>query len=199
MRKTTILISASLLALALSTPAAALDSKGAAGRTAGAAAGVGGKAGLGSAIEVADQGKPARHHRSEGKGLYFTGASHTRVSKRLSPSTYGLLAARDPALFAFRNCIASYSAREVGNDVSLTWGFVLFRATEGECRARFDDMAQMLSKRFGEKRVESVMQQLIETTLLPAAKARGKPDGQALPMKVKALNPSDPAPPSRTP
>ena len=97
-----------------------------------------------------------------------------------SPSTYGLLAARDPALVAFRNCIASYSAREVGKDVDGTWADLLIRATEGECRARFDDMAQMLSKRFGEKRVELVMQQLIETTLLPAAKARGKPDAQAL-------------------
>jgi hypothetical protein len=58
MRKATIPISASLLALALSNPAAALDSKGAAGRAAGAAAGVGGKAGLGRATEVAGQGKP---------------------------------------------------------------------------------------------------------------------------------------------
>ena len=181
MRKTTILISASLLALALSNPAAALDSKGAAGRAPAAAAGVGGNAGLGRATEVAViQGKPGRHLGSEGEGFYFTGASHTRVSKRLSPSTYGLLAARDPALVAFRNCIASYSAREVGKDVDGTWADLLIRATEGECRARFDDMAQMLSKCFGEKRVELVMQQLIETTLLPAAKARGKPDAQAL-------------------
>jgi len=181
MRKTTILISASLLALALSDPAAALDSKGAAG-AADAPAGVSGKAGLGRATEVAGQGRPGRHLGSEGKGFYFTGASHSRVSKGLSPSTYGLLAARDPALFAFRNCIASYSAREIGKDVDESWADLLIRATEGECRARFDDMAQMLSKRFGEKRVELVMQQLIETTLLPAAKARGKPDGQALPV-----------------
>jgi hypothetical protein len=182
MRKITIPISASLLALALSNPAAALDSKGAAGRAAGTAVGVGGKAGLGRATEVAGQGKPGRPFGSEGEGVYFTGASLTRESKRLSPSTYGLLAARDPALFAFRNCIASYSAREVGKDVDETWADLLIRATEGECRARFDDMAQMLSKRFGEKRVELVMQQLIETTLLPAAKTRGKPDGQTLPV-----------------
>ncbi len=90
-----------------------------------------------------------------------------------------------PAVFAFRNCIASYSAREVGKDVDGTWADLLIRATEGECRARFDDMAQMLSKRFDEKRVELVMQQLIETTLLPAAKARGKPDGQALPVPTQ--------------
>jgi hypothetical protein len=120
--------------------------------------------------------------RKEGEGFHVTGASHTRESTRLSPSTYGLLAARDPALSAFRNCIASYSAREVGKDVDETWADLLIRATEGECRARFDDMAQMLSKRFGEKRVEPVMQQLIETTLLPAAKSRGKPDGRALPV-----------------
>jgi hypothetical protein len=39
-------------------------------------------------------------------------------------------------------------------------------------------MARILSKRFGMKRVEQVMQQLIGTTLLPAAKAaaRGEPD-----------------------
>jgi hypothetical protein len=156
-----------------------LDSKGAAGRAAGAAAGVGGKAGLGRATEVAGQGNP-RHLGSEGEGFHVTGASHTRESTRLSPSTYGLLAARDPALSAFRNCIASYSAREVGKDVDETWADLLIRATEGECRARFDDMARMLSKRFGEKGVELVMQQLIETTLLPAVKTRGKPDGQAL-------------------
>ena len=169
MCKTKIPISASLLALALASPSAALDSKGAAGRVAG---GVGGKAGLGRATEIAGQGKPGRRHLG----------SQGDVSKRLSPSTYGLLAARDPALFAFRNCIASYSAREVGKDVDETWADLLIRATEGECRARFDDMAQMLSKRFGEKRVELVMQQLLETTLLPAAKSRGKPDGWALPV-----------------
>ena len=177
MRKSTIPISASLLALALSNPAAALDSKGAAER---AAAAVRGKAGLGRATEVAAQGKLGRDLGSEGEGVYFTGASHTSISRRLSPSTYGLLAARDPALFAFRTCIASYSAREVGKDVDETWADLLIRATEGECRARFDDMARMLSKRFGEKGVELVMQQLIETTLLPAVKTRGKPDGQAL-------------------
>jgi hypothetical protein len=167
MCKTKIPISASLLALALSNPAAALDSKGTAGRAAG---GVDGKAGLGRTTEVAGQGKPGRRHLG----------SQGDVSKRLSPSTYGLLAARDPALFAFRNCIASYSAREVGKIADETSADLLIRATEGQCRARFDDMAQMLSKRFGEKQVELVMQQLIETTLLPAAKTRGKPDAQAL-------------------
>ncbi len=195
MRKTTILISASLLALALSTsPAANLGGSISRSTTTtlgqsfvrlntqqAATAKLGKqKPKLGKATKVAGQGKPGRHLGSEGEGFYFTGASHTRVSKRLSPSTYGLLAARDPALVAFRNCIASYSAREVGKDVDGTWADLLIRATEGECRARFDDMAQMLSKRFGGKRVELVMQQLIETTLLPAAKARGKPDAQAL-------------------
>ena len=161
MCKTAIPISASLLALALSNPAAALDSKGAAGR---AADGIYGKAGLGRATEVAGQGKSGRH----------------LVSKTLSPSAYGLLAARDPALFAFRNCIASYSAREVGKDADDTRADLLIRATEGECRARFDEMAEMLSKRFGENQVELVMQQLIKTTLLPAAETRGKSDEQAL-------------------
>lgn len=80
-------------------------------------------------------------------------------------------AARTPAVFAFRNCIASYSAREVGKEIDQTWANLLIRATEGECRGQFNDMAQHLSERFGEERVEPVMRQLIETTLLPAAKA----------------------------
>ena len=100
MRKTTILISASLLALALSlalsNPAAALDSKGAAGRAPGAAAGVGGNAGLGRATEVAGQGKPGRHLGSEGEGFYFTGASHTRVSKSGSASPQEICRRENP-------------------------------------------------------------------------------------------------------
>ena len=179
MRKTAIPLSASLLALALSNPAAALDSKSAAARR--AAGGLDGKEGLGRATELADQRKPERRRiGSQSEGLQFTRTRHISVSKRLSPSTYGLLAARDPALFAFRNCIASYSAREVGRNADDTRADLLIRATEGECRARFDEMAQMLSKRFGEKQVELVMQQLIESTLLPAADGRGKSDEQAL-------------------
>ena len=80
-------------------------------------------------------------------------------------------AAKNPAVSAFRNCIASYSAREVGKDIHRTWADLLMRATEGECRAQFDDMAQRLSQRVGEKRVEPVLRRLIETTLLPAVKA----------------------------
>jgi hypothetical protein len=91
-------------------------------------------------------------------------------------------AAKNPAVFAFRNCIASYSAREVGKDIDATWADLLIRATEGECHAQFDGMAEHLSKRFGEERAELVMQQLIETTLLPAAKAAisSKPDARTL-------------------
>jgi hypothetical protein len=87
-------------------------------------------------------------------------------------------AAKYPAVVAFRNCIASYFARGMGNGTDGTWADLLTRATEGECRAQFDDMAQSLSKRFGKNRVEHVMQQLIKTTLLPAAKAaaRGETD-----------------------
>ena len=87
-------------------------------------------------------------------------------------------AAKNPAVVAFRNCIGSYFARGMERGINETWADLLIRATEGDCRAQFDDMAQTLSKRFGEKRVEQVMQQLIETTLLPAAKAAagGKPD-----------------------
>jgi hypothetical protein len=85
-------------------------------------------------------------------------------------------AAKNPAVVAFRNCIGSYFARGMERGIDGTWADLLTRATEGECRAQFDDMAQILSKRFGEKRVEQVMQQLIETTLLPAAKAGARGD-----------------------
>ena len=80
-------------------------------------------------------------------------------------------AARTPAVFAFRNCIASYFARGTERAVNGTWADLLIRTTEGECRAQFDDMAHHLSERLGERRAELVMQQLIETSLLPAAKA----------------------------
>jgi hypothetical protein len=87
-------------------------------------------------------------------------------------------AANNPAVVAYRNCIASYFARGMKRGVGGTWAELVTRATEGECRMQFDGMAQSLSKRFGNQRAEQVMQQLIETTLLPAAKAaaRGKSD-----------------------
>jgi hypothetical protein len=85
-------------------------------------------------------------------------------------------AAKNPAVVAFRNCIGSYFARGMERGIDRTWADLLTRATEGECRAQFDEMAQILSKRFGEKRVEQVMQQLIQTTLLPAAKAGARGD-----------------------
>jgi len=94
-------------------------------------------------------------------------------------------AAKNPAVVAFRSCIASYFARGMRKDIDRTWADLLSRATAGECRAQFDDMAQILSKRLGKKRVEQIMQRLIETTFLPAAKdaARGNPDtgGSAIP------------------
>jgi hypothetical protein len=86
-------------------------------------------------------------------------------------STISSDAAKNPAVVAFRNCIASFFARGMERGIDRTWADLLIRTTEGECRAQFDHMAQRLSERFGENRAELVMQQLIETTLLPAAKA----------------------------
>jgi hypothetical protein len=87
-------------------------------------------------------------------------------------------AANNPAVVGFRNCIVSYFARGMQRGIDGTWAELVTRATEGECRMQFDGMAQTLSKRFGNQRAGQVMQQLIETTLLPAAKAaaRGKSD-----------------------
>jgi hypothetical protein len=87
-------------------------------------------------------------------------------------------AANNPAVVGFRNCIVSYFARGIQRGIDGTWAELVTRATEGECRMQFDGMAQTLSKRFGNQRAGQVMQQLIETTLLPAAKAaaRGKSD-----------------------
>jgi hypothetical protein len=89
-------------------------------------------------------------------------------------------AAANPAVAAFRNCIASYFARGTERAVNGTWADLLIRTTEGECRAQFDDMAHHLSERFGEGRAELVMQQLIETSLLPAAKAAASGNTGAL-------------------
>jgi hypothetical protein len=86
--------------------------------------------------------------------------------------------ASTPAVVAYRNCIASHFARGMQRGIGGTWAELLTRATEGECRMQFDGMARALSKRFGNQRAEQVMQQLIGTTLLPAAKAaaRGQSD-----------------------
>jgi hypothetical protein len=100
-------------------------------------------------------------------------AHHANDSLRISSD-----AAKHPAVIAFRNCIVSYFARGLERGIGVTWAELLSRASEGQCRAQFDDMAQILSKQYDNKQVEQVMQQLIDTTLLPAAKAaaRGKAD-----------------------
>jgi hypothetical protein len=120
--------------------------------------------------------KPAAQRRDvkeTAQGTDSKSAQHENDLLKISSD-----AAKYPAVIAFRNCIASYFARGMAKGKEGTWADLLTRATEGECRAQFDDMAQILSKRFGRERVEQVMQQLIETTFLPAAKAaaRGKPD-----------------------
>lgn len=86
--------------------------------------------------------------------------------------------ASTPAVVAYRNCIASYFARGMQRGIGGTWAELVTRGTERECRMQFDGMARALSKRFGNDRAEQVMQQLIERTLLPAAKAaaRGQSD-----------------------
>ena len=108
--------------------------------------------------------------RIEGSKGQCAGTKSTAIDTKAAQhendlSSISTEAATNPAVFAFRNCISSYSAREVGKDIAGTWADLLIRATEGECRAQFDNMAQKLSRRFGERRVELVMQQLIETTL----------------------------------
>jgi hypothetical protein len=76
----------------------------------------------------------------------------------------------NPVVFNFRDCVASYASREAGRSKEGTWADLLIRATEGDCRAPFDEMARTLAKRFGEARIEPVMRELIDTTFLPAAK-----------------------------
>jgi hypothetical protein len=76
----------------------------------------------------------------------------------------------NPVVFNFRDCVASYASREAQRNKDGTWADLLIRATEGDCRAPFDEMARTLAKRFGEARIEPVMRELIDTTFLPAAK-----------------------------
>jgi hypothetical protein len=110
---------------------------------------------------------------TESPSIGFKSAQHKNDISRIRND-----APRNLAVVAFRNCIASHFARGSERKTEGTWADMLTRATEGECRRQFDDMAQDLSKQFGKDRVEQVMQQLIVTTLLPAAKAaaRGYPD-----------------------
>jgi hypothetical protein len=84
----------------------------------------------------------------------------------------------NPVVFNFRDCVASYASREAQRNKDGTWADLLIRATEGDCRAPFDEMARTLATRFGEGRIEPVMRELIDTTFLPAAKqaaAEGAP------------------------
>ncbi len=91
----------------------------------------------------------------------------------------------NPVVFNFRDCVASYASREAGRSKDGTWADLLIRATEGDCRAPFDEMARTLAKRFGEARIEPVMRELIDSTFLPAAKqaaASGTPSSEVPPV-----------------
>jgi hypothetical protein len=134
-------------------------------------ASAGTKARVKAASHGTDLTKTPKETKSPSKG--FKSAQHKNDLSRISSD-----ARRNPAVVAFRICIASHFARGSERKTEGTWADLLTYATEGECRPQFDDMARNLSKQFSKDRVEQVMQQLIETTLLPAAKAaaRGNPD-----------------------
>jgi hypothetical protein len=74
-----------------------------------------------------------------------------------------------PAVARFRDCSAAFAARNVGKDAKATWADLLIRAAEGDCRVAFNDMANILTTRLGND-AQSVIQSLIETTFLPAAR-----------------------------
>jgi len=74
-----------------------------------------------------------------------------------------------PAVARFRDCSAAFAARNVGKDTTATWADLLIRAAEGDCRVAFNDMANILTTRLGND-AKSVIQSLIETTFLPAAR-----------------------------
>src|SRR5262245_24788062 len=74
-----------------------------------------------------------------------------------------------PAVARFRDCSAAFAARNVGKDTTATWADLLIRAAEGDCRVAFNDMANILTARLGND-ANSVIQSLIETTFLPAAR-----------------------------
>jgi hypothetical protein len=74
-----------------------------------------------------------------------------------------------PAVTRFRDCSAAFAARNVGKDTKATWADLLIRAAEGDCRVAFNDMANILTSRLGND-AQSVIQSLIETTFLPAAR-----------------------------
>src|SRR5262245_53064264 len=74
-----------------------------------------------------------------------------------------------PAVTRFRDCSAAFAARNVGKDTKATWADLLIQAAEGDCRVAFNDMANILTARLGND-ANSVIQSLIETTFLPAAR-----------------------------
>jgi hypothetical protein len=74
-----------------------------------------------------------------------------------------------PAVARFRDCSAAFVARSVGKDTKATWADLLIRAAEGDCRVAFNEMANILTTRLGND-AKPVIQSLIETTFLPAAR-----------------------------
>jgi hypothetical protein len=100
----------------------------------------------------------------------------------------------NPVVFNFRDCVASYASREAQHSKDGTWADLLIRATEGDCRAPFDEMARTLAKRFGEARIEPVMRELIDTTFLPAAKQAAAESAPAATAPSSAVPPLPPIP-----
>ena len=100
-----------------------------------------------------------------------------------------------PAVSRLRDCVGAFAGLDAGRGQDQNWSALLLSAIEGDCRAEFDAMVQLLAKHVDAKDIELRLRAITETTLLPALKeARG---GEQATADVGA-SPALPAEPSES-
>ena len=103
-----------------------------------------------------------------------------------------------PAISRLRDCVRTFAGRVQDEN----WSALLIAAIEGDCRAEFDAMIQLMAQHVDAKDIELRLRTITETTLLPALKeARGgeqsTADGSASP--ALPTEPTEPTPPAPEP
>ena len=103
-----------------------------------------------------------------------------------------------PAISRLRDCVGAFAGR--GQDEN--WSALLLAAIEGDCRAEFDAMIQLMAQHVDAKDIELRLRAITETTLLPALKEarsgeQSTADGSASPaLPTEPTEPTAPTPPA---
>jgi BA14K-like protein len=104
-----------------------------------------------------------------------------------------------PAVSRLRDCVGAFAGLDAGRGQDENWSALLLAAIEGDCRAEFDAMIQLLAQHVAAKDIELRLRAITETTLLPALKeARSGEQSTAGGSAIPAL-PTESAPPKPEP